>query len=302
MTLLAALAVGLVAYLAVGLVTGYTSRIGTRARRPRRQRLDRGVWLAQAGSELSTAQFVAGSLAAGACTFVLVALVTGDPVVAVVPATAVGFLPGAFFSRRRARRLVEIQQAWPDGIRHIIGGIQSGMSLSVAIASLAGAGPQPLRLAFERFGVSARMVGIPAALEVVKEQLADPTSDRVIEVLLLAHERGGRIVTEVLGDLAAATAKDLKTMEEIASDRLEPKINSRAVFALPWLVLVLLTATTGPIRAFYRTAPGVAVIVLAALMSLLGLWVVERLSRDPVEERVFGAPARAAERGGGISG
>jgi len=207
-----------------------------------------------------------------------------------VPAAALGLLPRAYFGHRRGRRLSELQQAWPDGIRHIIGGIQSGMSLNQSIASLATNGPEPLRLAFSRFAVRARMVGVPAALEVVKGQLSDSTSDRVIEVLLLAHERGGRIVTEVLRDLAEATSKDLKTMEEIASDRLEPKINSRAVFALPWFVLVMLCASAGPFRQFYKTAAGVVVILIAAAISLLGIWIVERLSRDPMEERVFGSP------------
>jgi tight adherence protein B len=288
--LLASLAVGLVAYLAAGLLTGYLPRITTRVQAPRRGRVERQTWLLQAGTELSAAQFVVGSLAAGAVAFALVAAITGSPVVAVVPAAALGFLPRAYFGHRRARRLSELQQAWPDGIRHIIGGIQSGMSLNQSIASLATNGPEPLRLAFGRFAVGARMVGVPAALEVVKGQLSDSTSDRVIEVLLLAHERGGRIVTEVLRDLAEATSKDLKTMEEIASDRLEPKINSRAVFALPWFVLVMLCASAGPFRQFYKTAAGVVVILIAAAISLLGIWIVERLSRDPMEERVFGSP------------
>jgi tight adherence protein B len=288
--LLASMAMGLVAYLAVGLLTGYLPRMATRLRVPRRARTEWQTWLLQAGTELSVAQFVVGSLAAGAVSFALVAAITGSPVVAIVPAAALGLLPRAYFGHRRARRLSELQQAWPDGIRHIIGGIQSGMSLNQSIASLATNGPEPLRLAFSRFAVGARMVGVPAALEVVKGQLSDSTSDRVIEVLLLAHERGGRIVTEVLRDLAEATSKDLKTMEEIASDRLEPKINSRAVFALPWFVLVLLCASEGPFRQFYRTAAGVVVILIAAGISLLGLWIVERLSRDPMEERVFGSP------------
>jgi tight adherence protein B len=246
--------------------------------------------LLQAGTELSVAQFAGGSLAAGVATFAVVAAISGSPVVAVVPAAAVGFLPRAYFGQRRARRLSELRQAWPDGIRHIVSGIQSGMSLNQAIASLATNGPVPLRLAFERFAVAARMVGVPAALEVVKQQLSDSTSDRVIEVLLLAHERGGRIVTDVLRDLAEATSKDLKTMEEIASDRLEPKINSRAVFALPWFVLVMLCASAGPFRDFYKTAGGVVVILIGAAISLLGIAIVERLSRDPLEERVFGPP------------
>jgi tight adherence protein B len=288
--LLASLTVGLVAYLAVGLLMGYLPRMATRVAVPRRGRVERQTWLLQAGTELSVAQFVVGSLAAGAVAFALVAAITGSPVVAIVPAAALGFLPRAYFDHRRARRLSELQRAWPDGIRHVIGGIQSGMSLNQSIASLATNGPEPLRLAFGRFAVGARMVGVPAALEVVKGQLSDSTSDRVIEVLLLAHERGGRIVTEVLRDLAEATSKDLKTMEEIASDRLEPKINSRAVFALPWFVLVMLCASAGPFRQFYQTAAGVVVILIAAAISLLGIWIVERLSRDPLEERVFASP------------
>jgi tight adherence protein B len=288
--LLASLTVGFVAYLAVGLLMGYLPRVATRVAVPRRGRVERQTWLLQAGTELSAAQFVVGSLAAGAVAFALVAAITGSPVVAIVPAAALGFLPRAYFGHRRARRLSELQRAWPDGIRHIIGGIQSGMSLNQSIASLATNGLEPLRLAFGRFAVGARMVGVPAALEVVKGQLSDSTSDRVIEVLLLAHERGGRIVTEVLRDLAEATSKDLKTMEEIASDRLEPKINSRAVFALPWFVLVMLCASPGPFRQFYQTAAGVVVILIAAAISLLGIWIVERLSRDPMEERVFASP------------
>jgi len=251
------------------------------------RRTDRQAWLAQAGTDLSVAQFVAGSAVAGAVAFAAVAAVTRSAAVAVVPALAIGLLPRAFFGQRRTRRLAELQRAWPDGLRHIIGGIQAGLSLTQSIAGLATGGPEPLRAVFERFAVSARMVGVPAALEAVKGQLADSTSDRVIEVLLLAHERGGRIVTDVLADLAEATAADCRTLEEMASDRLEPKINSRAVFALPWFVLVVLCATQGPFRSFYRSGAGVAVIVLGAVMSLAGILVVEALSRDPVEERVF---------------
>lgn len=293
MILLASLSVGVVAYLGVGLATGFTPSLG-RLTRPAPDPGHRQVWLLQAGSDLSVAQFVAGSVAAGVATLAVVGLLTGDPLVAVVPAVAAGLIPAAFFGRRRQRRLLEVQQAWPDGVRHIIGGIQAGLSLPQAIAGLATSGPEPLRAALDRFSVNARMLGVPAALEAVKAQLADPTSDRVLEVLLLAYEQGGRIVVDVLADLAEATARDLKTLEEIASDQVEPKINSWAVFALPWLVLVLLTASQPAIRRFYATPAGAAVIVLAALMSLVGILIVYRLSRQPAEQRVLAGPARAA--------
>src|SRR5207302_9259634 len=131
-------------YLAVGLLTGYLPRVGARVQVPRPGRTQRQTWLLQAGTELSVAQFVVGSLAAGAVAFALVAAITGSPVVAIVPAAALGCLPRAYFGHRRARRLSELQQAWPDGIRHLISGLQSGLSLNQSIASPACNGPPPL--------------------------------------------------------------------------------------------------------------------------------------------------------------
>jgi tight adherence protein B len=127
----------------------------------------------------------------------------------------------------------------------------------------------------------------------VKSDLADPTSDRVIEVLILAYERGGAVVPEILSDLADATTKDLWTLEEIRTDALEHKINSRIVFVLPWLVLVAMTARSGAFREFYASSLGVAVAVVGGVMSLIGVVIASRLGSQPPEPRVF-----VATRGG----
>jgi tight adherence protein B len=128
----------------------------------------------------------------------------------------------------------------------------------------------------------------------IKADLADPTSDRVIEVLILAYERGGSVVPEILSDLAEATTRDLWTLEEIQTDALEQKINSRVVFVLPWLVLVALTARSGPFREFYASSAGVVVALIGAVMSLVGVVIASKLGRQPTETRVFVNP-RGAE-------
>ncbi len=153
-------------------------------------------------------------------------------------------------------------------------------------------GPEPIRRAFARFGFLARTLGVVPALEVIKEELADPTSDRVIEVLILAQERGGVIVPEILRDLAGATTRDIWTLEEIQTQALEQKINSRVVFVLPWFVLIVITLQDGAFREFYGSAAGVLVVAVGALMSGLGIWLVSRLGREPAEPRVFGGAER----------
>jgi tight adherence protein B len=199
------------------------------------------VWLQQAGVALSPAQFWAASAALGAVAFALAWAVTRTALVAVVPTVVVAVLPRAYYARQRATRLRAVLAAWPDGLRDIVASIAAGRSLTQAITTLATTGPEPLQLAFGRFPPLARMLGTVGALEIVKDELADPTSDRIIEVLVLAYERGGQIVKEILEDLVVSTTKDLKVLDEIDTEGLEMKINARAVLVLPWFVLVALT-------------------------------------------------------------
>lgn len=297
MRLAIALAAGAFLYLAIGYATGNGPRTPLRRSRPRAQ-VDAGqLWLIQAGLALTPPQFWAASALLGGGAFILFALSTGTPVVALVPAVVIGLTPRFVYARRRVQRLRLVQLAWPDGLRDLIAGVSAGMSLPQALVALATNGPPALQAAFVRFPTLSRMLGVVPALEVVREELADPTSDRVIEVLILAHERGGRLVTEVLRDLAEATTVDVRTSEEIATVALEQKINARAVFALPWLVLFFLTARQGPFRDFYQSPGGALVVAIAAVASLAGMWVVSRLSRDPVEERVLGGSARTSGSG-----
>ena len=110
----------------------------------------------------------------------------------------------------------------------------------------------------------------------------------------------------ILEDLVDATTKDLKLLDELETEGLEMRINARAVVVLPWLVLVALTARPGAFRDFYRSAGGVLTIVVAALLTAVGVVVLGRLGREPVEERVFRAAgssrelARRSSRPGGV--
>jgi Flp pilus assembly protein TadB len=223
-------------------------------------------------------------------TIALLAAVTGSPFVGVVPALAVAALPAAYFGRRRARNLRLVQAAWPDALRDVLASVAAGRSLLQAVNSLGEHGPEPLRESFVRISVRARMTGLGPALEVAKEELADPVSDRVLEVLVLAHETGGSVVRVVLADLVSSITKDLEVAEQVETDGLEMRINARAVVVLPWFVLVALTARAGPFRDFYRSSGGFATLVVAACLTGVGMAFLRRLGRDEDEERVFGVP------------
>lgn len=294
--LLAATAAAVTVYLATGYLVGVRPDLQFRPRARTRDTSSAQVWLTQAGLHLSPLRFRLWSGVAGAVAFAMALALTGAFWVAVPPAVVTALAPRWYFAKQRIRRLSEVQEAWPDGLRHLIASVRSGLSLPAALDQLAHTGPDGLLVALERYHSLARAFGVKPALEVMRDELGDPTTDRVVEVLILAYERGGPLVADILHDLAEATSQDIRTLAEIRTNSLEHRLNARIVFAVPWLVLVLLTARPSAYRDFYRSSAGLLVVIVAGMLSLVGAWWVARLGREPVEVRVFGNSTAEAVR------
>lgn len=257
------------------------------ARRGARSLPRRSAQSGHLGVELSRAQFWLTAAGAGFATFLVLLATTRIVIVAVVPSVVVATFPRSYYARRRARQLAELLEAWPDGLRDLVSSVRTGASLSTAIENLGRFGPEPLRVAFGGFGIYARSLGVAPALEMIRSDLADPTSDRVIEVLILAHQRGGAVIPAILNDLANATTRDVWTLEQVRSEGLEQKINSRIVFVLPWVVLVAMTAQSSAFRDFYSSSAGALVVTVGGVMSLAGMVIASRIGAQPAEPRVF---------------
>ncbi len=290
MTLLAALLTGSFVYLAIGYATGYAPNLRLRATN-RPQVSDRQLWLIQAGSDLTPRQFWAGSLFIGAAGFILALAVSRAWWLAMVPAAGAAVFPRAFYARRRQARLDEVRESWPDGIRDMLASISAGATVSNAVLLLVDHGPDPLRDAFGRFPLQARMFGFVPALELVKEELGDATSDKVIEVLILAYQHGGDLSEVVLRDLVDEITEDLRTEREIRTAGLEQRLESRVVVIVPWAMLIFLTLFPGPYQDFYRSSRGLFVVLVGVGWSVIGLVFLRRLNRREPERRVLGGAA-----------
>jgi tight adherence protein B len=298
MSLLAAFMTAAFFYLVVGYATGNAPRFGTRVRsKPRTSA--RQSWLIQAGSDLSPRQFWSGSILTGVVGLLLLWAIAGSWWVALIPAVALASLPYGYFSRQRANRLAAVQKAWPDGLREVLAHVSSGATLAAAIEALAQRGPEALRRAFSRFPAQARMFGVIAALEIVKEELSDPASDKVIEVLILAHQFGGDSLQTVLRDLIDTMTADQLTAEQIRTAGFEQRLEGLIVAVAPWLILLFLATVPETYREFYRSDTGRLVVMVAAVWAVFG-WVLMRLmARAPLEVRVFGGGSTVSRDDGG---
>lgn len=287
MRLLAALMTAVFVYLAAGYLTGNGPNLATRTR-VKPQVSERQLWLIQAGSDLTPRQFWAGSILSGLLGFIVLRAVAGTWWVALIPSVAIAFLPYSYFSRQRTQRLADVQKAWPDGLREILAHVNSGATLAAAIESLAASGPDSLKEAFSRFPAQAKMFGVVPALEMVKEELADPSSDKVIEVLILAHQYGGDSLQDVLRDLIDTMSADQLTAEQIRTAGFEQRLEGLVVALAPWLILLFLATVPETYREFYRTQTGRFVVIIAGIWAAFGGILMRILAKPTPEVRVFG--------------
>lgn len=290
MRLLALLAAFFLGFAGMGMLLGFPVAIERRPRPSRESRVDRRRrWLRQAGARVSVTQFYAVAAASGLGAFSLLYIVTGAWVVSIVPAVLCALTPQLYYTQLRKRRLAAVNQAWPDGLRDLMASANQQLPLHQAILALSRGGPSALRQAFSTYPANARALGVIPALEHIKEELADPTSDRVLEVLILAADRGsgGDLLGRLLGDLALSMTADLRTEEEIDTARQEPRINMAVAASLPWLLLLGMCLVDTPQRDYYASGRGLIPVAISAAMTFFGIAAVRALSRDPVESRLF---------------
>lgn len=289
MRLLAALAAGLSVFILTAVATGHGDSLRLRLPGGDRQRISRRVWLRQAGVEVTPFQFWVTSILVGSVVEILCWGIAGSVVVGVVPALTAGLGPRAYFGRRRATRLAAVVEAWPQGIRDLLGSIQSRRTVHHALMDLSQTGSDPMKVAFHDYPALARLAGTPAALRAVRDQLADPVSDRVIELLIVAHEQGGEALTlQLLREQAREVTEDLRTWAEIQAEQHEPRLVASTAFGMPWVAVLMVCALVPSFRVFYKTGGGVVAVVIAAVLSVAGLLVARRLSNQTSEPRVIG--------------
>lgn len=259
---------------------------GGRRRRPERMALRHR--LAAAGlASVPPAGFVTVcalvALAAGALAIAATGVVALAAAVAVVGAAA----PVAALGARIRRRAESTRVVWPDVADQLVSSIRAGLALPDAICALAATGPPPTRAAFAGFAEQYRITGnVGLALDELKQRLADPVADRLIETLRLAREVGGAELTGVLRALAQWLRHDHAARAEAAARRSWILVAARLGLAAPWIVLGLL-CTRPEAAAAYNTPAG-ALVVLAGLgASALGYRIMIAVGRLPSPKRWF---------------
>ena len=244
--------------------------------------------LASAGlPDVSTAGFVVVCAVTGVVSATAVLLASRTVPVALVFGAMGAYAPVALLRGRAERRQREFAEVWPEAVDNLASAVRAGLSLPEALAGLSERGPEPLRPAFRAFALDYQVGGrFSDALDRLKERLADPVGDRVVESLRVAREVGGGDLGRLLRSLSGFLRDDARTRSELQSRQAWTVNGARLAVAAPWLVLLMLCFQPEVIQR-YSTGAGIVVLVTGAALCAVAYRVMVRIGRLPVERRIL---------------
>ena len=258
-----------------------TERVAPRPGRLRRT-------LAAAGlAHVSSSSLLAMCVVLAAAAGLLVQLVSGTPPVAACFAAMAGWAPVALVRSRARRRTRELAQVWPEAVDNLASAVRAGMSLADALTNLGDRGPEPLRPAFVAFGADYQLSGrFGESLDRLKDRLADPVGDRVVEGLRIAREVGGGELGRLLRNLSGYLRDEARTRGEMESRQAWSINGARLAVAAPWVVLLFMSFQSEVVRR-YASPGGVAVLVAGAAACVVAYRLMMWIGRLPTEQRVL---------------
>jgi tight adherence protein B len=227
------------------------------------------------------------SLSFIAAGFIIASLFSHSLLIAIAFALFIAIFIFIAQKRGGSKRKSAIQGACPEMIDILISGVQSGLSLNESLAGLAQRGPDVFKDDFQRFTENLYRDGnFNNALIGVKETIAHPSFDQIVEALLIARELGGAELLTILRLLGKFIREDLSLQREIEVKQNWIMNSAHLSAAAPWILLLLLSTQPSTSQSFSTPA---GLFILGAglgITAIAYLWM-NSLSRLPDPNRIF---------------
>ncbi len=222
------------------------------------------------------------------CASALVMLaISGVVAIGVLFGLMAGATPVAVLRGRAARRRREHAALWPDAVDNLTSAVRAGLSLPDALIQLGERGPEGLRESFIQFGHDYQSSGrFHQSLDLLKERLADPTGDRVVEALRIARDVGGGDLGRLLRSLSGFLRDDQRTRGEIEARQSWAVTGARLAVAAPWIVLLLM-CFQGEVIERFATPTGLLVLGGGAGTCVIAYRLMMWIGRLPGERRIL---------------
>ncbi len=237
---------------------------------------------------LPTIPSIGFALLTGAFAAVLTLLLTDVAVVVVAVALMATSLPLGLETIRLRRKRQQVIESWPDFLAGLRGFLAAGRSLPEAFSEAGSrAGGELGDLSREVRRRTSQGAAFDQALEHIRDTLADPTSDRAITLIGVAHRSGGSRVATVLADAGASIADEVRLRKAHEASLTQQRLTALVALVAPWVLLVLTVATNEAAAAAYRTTTGRSIVWFGLAATALGYLGARSAARLSEPRRIF---------------
>jgi tight adherence protein B len=223
-------------------------------------------------------------------------LVCGWPVLTLAALAAGLLVPRWRAHRAQTAALASRSEAIAEVAAGLRDAVRGGLGVTDALGGLARWGPPTLRPALGQLAADAATIGLPQALEGFARRLGDPLADVLAATLALNHRLGGRNLSQVLDDLAAAIHAEVHTLREVRARQAQQRLSARLVAVAPLVILLAIRQTNPAYLTPFDSPAGQAVLAVALGLIVIGYGAMVRLARPPAGARLL--PANPAAGGG----
>lgn len=236
---------------------------------------------------------------------VAMAVATGWIVGVIMAALGAATAPTLVGAKRKRDALVELTEAlatWAEQLRDTI---SSASGLREAISATSEVAPAAIAAPVRELEVRLRSESFAPAIRRFAEGMADPTADKIAVALLIASERRGQRLTDVLSEVARAAREHAEMQLRMEAARTRTYTQALTVTTVLVTMFGLMVLLSRDYLAAYDTFQGQ--VVLFVVMSGWGAAFVGlvKMSRVRQPERVLNAEAnvdgsgRDADHSGG---
>lgn len=237
---------------------------------------------------LPSAWVLPAAAATGTIAGILALGILAVPAAAIAIAAIAASAPVVVDASRRRRQRESLAEAWPDFLALLKGRVAAGTTLPDAFIAAARHAPDPLASASRKVEESVSFGdGFVPALERLRHELDDATSDRVLATLSFAHRSGGHRVGTVISSLGVSVSDELRLRRAHAAALTEQRMTAAVALAAPWALLSLTISTNPQAADAYRTATGSMVIAIGFVSTGLGFLAARHSARLSSAPRVL---------------
>jgi tight adherence protein B len=235
-------------------------------------------YISEAGLPVRAGALILTALTLAGFAGLLAATLLDSRLLGVVVAIPVAFLPFAWVSMKRRRRIDRFEELLPEAIDLIVNALKSGFSLESSLSLVAQELPDPVGTEFAiTFEEQNLGVDFIQALDNMTQRM--PSDDlKILATAISIQRRTGGNLAEILGKISNMIRERFTVRREIRILTAQGRLSGGILVILPLVMAMIIhTLNRDYLPILIKDPAGPYVLAVAVVLQLVGIFTIRRI-------------------------